>query len=379
MEIKNLQKAASRILKAIKDKEKIILYGDSDLDGATSVIILKESIQTLGGKVSAIYFPDRLEDGYGITMKALDKLKELVPALLIAVDCGIGNIKEVKEAKRLGFDVVIVDHHKVLDEIPSADIVVDPKQIGDMCPFKEFAAVGITFKLSKLLLQDKMSASLKANFLELTALGTIADMMPQVDENKVFTERGLEFLEDSWRPGIKAFFDMGFLNNQENFNDQVSRMISILNVQVRIDNAPACFKVLTETSSEDLRSLIGSLKKQHENKHKNIAKLVEKIEGKIDGSKDPIIFEGGKKYEYMLIPGAASILCGTFEKPTFLFKKMEKESLGTVRSPASIDSVDLMKKCKQYVITYGGHPRASGFRIKNGNLKKFKTCLIEQI
>ena len=379
MEIKNLQKAASRILKAIEDKEKIILYGDSDLDGATSVIILKESIQTLGGKVSAIYFPDRLEDGYGITMKALDELKELVPALLIAVDCGIGNIKEVKEAKRLGFDVVIVDHHKVLDEIPSADIVVDPKQIGDMCPFKEFAAVGITFKLSKLLLQDKMSASLKANFLELTALGTIADMMPQVDENKVFTERGLEFLEDSWRPGIKAFFDMGFLNNQENFNDQVSRMISILNVQVRIDNAPACFKVLTETSSEDLRSLIGSLKKQHENKHKNIAKLVEKIEGKIDGSKDPIIFEGGKKYEYMLIPGAASILCGTFEKPTFLFKKMEKESLGTVRSPASIDSVDLMKKCKQYVITYGGHPRASGFRIKNGNLKKFKTCLIEQI
>ena len=379
MEIKNLQKAASRILKAIEKKEKIILYGDSDLDGATSVIILKESIQTLGGTVSAIYFPDRLEDGYGITLKALDELKKFVPALLIAVDCGIGNIEEVKKAKQLGFDVVIVDHHKVLDEIPNADIVVDPKQMGDMCPFKEFAAVGITFKLSMLLLQDKMSSSLKANFLELTALGTIADMMPQVDENKVFIERGLDFLKDSWRPGIKAFFEMGFLNNQESFNDQVAQMISILNVQVRIKNAPACFEVLTETSPEDLKYLIRSLKDQHENKQRNIARLVEKIEKKIDGSKDPIIFEGGKKYEYMLIPGAASILCRTFDKPAFLFKKMEKESLGTVRSITSIDSVDLMKKCKQYLITYGGHPKASGFRIKNGNLKKFKTCLIEQI
>jgi len=379
MEIKNLQKATTRILKAIKNKEKIILYGDSDLDGATSVIILKESIQTLGGKISTIYFPDRLQEGYGITMKALDELKKLVPALLIAVDCGIGNVEEVKRAKRLGFDVVIIDHHKVLDEIPSADIVVDPKQIGDMCPFKEFAAVGITFKLSKLLLQDKMSASLKANFLELTALGTIADMMPQVDENKVFIERGLDFLEDSWRPGIKAFFEMGFLDNEESFHTKVSQMISILNVQVGIDNAPACFKVLTETSSENLKILIQSLKEQHENKHKNIAKLVGRVENKIDGSKDPIIFEGGKKYEYMLIPGAASILCKTFEKPTFLFKKMEKESLGTVRSLTGIDSVDLMKRCKQYLITYGGHPRASGFRIKNSNLKKFKACLIEQI
>ena len=379
MEIKNLQKAASRILKAIKNKEKIILYGDSDLDGATSVIILNESIQTLGGKVSSIYFPDRLQEGYGITMKALDELKEFVPALLIAVDCGIGNIEEVKKAKKLGFDVIIVDHHKVLDELPIADIIVDPKQLDDMSPFKEFAAAGITFKLSKLLLQDKMSASLKANFLELTALATIADMMPRVDENKVFIERGLDFLEDSWRPGIKAFFEMDFLDSEKDFNEKVSQMISILNVQVRIDNGPACFTVLTETLPENLRSLIKTLKSQHENKHKNIAKLVEKIEDKIDGNKDPIIFEGGKKYEYMIIPGAASILCETFEKPTFLFKKMEKESVGTVRSPSSVDSVDLMKKCKQHVITYGGHPRASGFRIKNGNLKKFKTCLNEKI
>ena len=379
MEIKNLQEAASRILKAVEDKENIILYGDSDLDGATSVIILNESIQTLGGNVSAIYFPDRVKEGHGITIQALDELKKFLPALLVSVDCGIGNVEEIKKAKRLGFDVVVVDHHKVLDELPNADIIVDPKQVGDMSIFKEFAAVGIVFKLSKLLLQDKMSASLKANFLELTALGTIADMMPQVDENKVFIERGLDSLKDSWRPGIKVFFEDGFLNDRERFYDIVSEMVSILNVQVRINRAPACFEVLTETSLETLKVLVRSLKEQYENKHRNIARLVERIEKKIEGSKDPIVFEGGKKYEYMLIPGAASIISRTFEKPTFLFKKMEKESLGTVRSLMNIDSVDLMKKCKEYVITYGGHPRASGFRIKNSNLKKFKTCLIEKI
>ena len=379
MEIKNLQEEASRILKAVEDKENIILYGDSDLDGATSTIILNESIQTLGGNVSAMYFPDRVKEGHGITLQALDELKQFLPALLVSVDCGVSNVEEIKEAKRLGFDVVVVDHHKVPDELPMADIIVDPKQPDDMSPFKEFAAVGVVFKLSKLLLQDKMSASLKANFLELTALGTIADMMPQVDENKVFIERGLDSIKDSWRPGIKVFFEDGFLEDQERFYNKVSQMVSILNVQVRINRAPACFEVLTETSFDALKVLVQSLKEQYENKHRNIARLVERIEKKIEGSKDPIVFEGGKKYEYMLIPGAASIISMTFEKPTFLFKKMETESLGTVRSPVGIDSVDLMKKCKEYVITYGGHPRASGFRIKNSNLAKFKTCLIEKI
>ncbi len=377
MEIKNLEKTAKRILEAIKNKEKIILFGDSDLDGAVSVIILKESIQTLGGEVSATFFPNRLKDGYGLNFNSLKRLKKFAPALLITVDCGIGNIEEIKEAKKIGFDVVVVDHHKVIDGIPEADIVVDPKQPGDNYPFKEFAAAGIVFKLSKLLLGDKMSASLKANFLEITALASIADMVPKADENKVFIERGLDSLEDSWRPGIKTFFEMDILEEKDNFYDRVSQMISILNIQVTKDEAPACYKVLTMSSSEELKQLILELKEKHENKDKNIIKLVEKIENIIENSEDPIIFEGGEDYEYMLIPGAASILCSTFEKPTFLYKQMENESLGTVRSISEIDSVDLMKKCSQYLITFGGHPKASGFRIKNNNIEKFKTCLIK--
>ena len=247
MEIKNLKKAANRILKAIKSKEKIVIYGDADLDGVTSVIILKESIQNLGGDISAIYFPDRGKEGYGISKTALDFLKTITPALLVALDCGIGNFQEVKIAKSLGFEVIIIDHHQILDKLPEASIIVDPKQKGDKYPFKEFAAVGIVFKLSQLLLKEKMSEAMRKNFLELVALGTIADMMIEQDENKLFIMKGLESLENSWRPGIKKFLNSIPFTPQEknylNLRQKISKIISILNVRDVENKMPASFRV----------------------------------------------------------------------------------------------------------------------------------------
>ena len=147
-EIKNLKKAANRILKAIKQKEKIIIYGDADLDGVTSVIILEECIKNLGGKITTIYFPDREKESYGLNEKALFYFKEHDPALLIVLDCGIGNFEEMKKAKELGFEVIIIEHHEVLDKLPEASIVVDAKQKGDKYPFKYLATVGVTFRLN---------------------------------------------------------------------------------------------------------------------------------------------------------------------------------------------------------------------------------------
>ena len=251
MMIKNLKKAAERILKAIEDSERIILYGDGDLDGVTSVIILKETIKTLGGKISSVYFPDREIEGYGVTKKALDFLKKFSPALFIAMDCGIGNFKEIKEAKKMGFSVIVVDHHKVLDKLPEADIVVDPKQKGDKYLFKELAAVGIVFKLSELLLKEKMTESLRKNFLELVALATVADMMPKVDENKIFIEEGLGYLENSWRPGIKALIEADFLKDY-NLHEKVSKVISMLNIRDVENRLPTSFFILTNSSPQEL-------------------------------------------------------------------------------------------------------------------------------
>jgi single-stranded-DNA-specific exonuclease len=376
MQIKNLEKVAKRIKKAIKNKEKIILYGDADLDGATSVIILGETIKNLGGEVSAIYFPDREIEGYGIGPTALDYLKKLTPALLISLDCGIGNIKEVDLANKMGFKVLIIDHHEVLDKLPKAEIVVDPKQKGDRS-FKGLANVGIVFKLSVVLLKKAMTENLRKNFLELTALATIADMMPKEDENEIFISEGLRYLEDSWRPGIRAFFETSAVESLPTFMQKVQKIIHVLNARDVSNRLPASFLVLTNNSLEDTKDLIKKLLEKNEERKQKLNDLLEKTEKILLAQESSIIFEGGVDWDYTLLGPLASIICQKYKKPTFVYKKLKDESQGTVRTPHEIDSVALMKKCKKLLITYGGHSMASGFRLKNENLEKFKECLIK--
>jgi single-stranded-DNA-specific exonuclease len=370
MEIKNLKEVAKRIEKAIKEKERILLYGDADLDGVCSVIILKEAILNLGGKVDAIYFPDREIEGYGISEKGLEVLKKFEPGLFIALDCGISNFKEIKLAKIYGFYVIIIDHHQVLDELPEADLIIDPKQKEDKYPFKELATVGITFKLVELLLKDKMTEILRRNFLELVALATLADMMPQINENKILIEEGLESLKNSWRPAFQAFSKIFDLPRE------VSKIISILNVRDIEENLPASFRLLVEPDFKKAESLIEKLLEKSKGRKVQINKILEEIENKIVGN-EKIIFEGSENWSFSLISAIASTLCQKHKKPTFIYKKLGKESQGTVRVPIGVDSVSLMKKCKDLLISYGGHAQASGFRIKNENLEKFKECLIK--
>ncbi len=391
MEIKNLKKAANRILKAIKRKEKIILYGDADLDGVTSLIILKEAIKNLDTDITAVYFPNREIEGYGISKTALDYLKKFAPALLITLDCGIGNFQEVKLAKKMGFEVIIIDHHEILDKLPEAEIIVDPKQKGDKYPFKGLATAGIAFKLSEVLLAGKMMENLRKNFLELAALATLADMMPKENENLEIINQGLESLEDSWRPGIQALMKSKGFNHYPDLNQKVSKIISLLNVRDVEEGEPASFRLLDSSSLNESEKLIERLIEKSKFRKERIDKMVAEIEKRLQltnhhldsqsvlkkEEESPIIFEGDSNWEFALISSVASIICHKYQKSAFIFKILGKESQGTVRTPKGIDSVALMKKCKRYLITYGGHPQASGFRIKNENLEKFKKCLIK--
>lgn len=397
MEIKNLKKAAQRIKKAIRQKERIILYGDADLDGVTSLIILKEAIKNLAGKISAIYFPDRETEGYGITEKGLSELKKFAPALLITLDLGISSFKEVKLAKKNGFEIIIIDHHEILDKLPEAKIIVDPKQKGDKYPFKGLATVGIVFKLSEVLLRDKLTENLRKNFLELVALATLADLMPREKENLEFIEQGLKSLENSWRPGIQALLKNESLNQLLDFNQKVSRIISLLNVRDSSPQGlakwPVSFRLLDSPSLEESKELVERLILKNKFRKKRIDEIVAEIGKRLQPShfplanpptlkrkkEEPIIFEGNSDWELTLISSVASIICRQYQKPTFIFKISDKESQGTVRTPPGIDSVALMKKCQKYLITYGGHPQASGFRIKNENLENFKKCLIKNL
>jgi len=376
-EIKNLREAAERIKKAIENKENIVLYGDADLDGVTSVIVLKETIKNLAGFISAIYFPDREKEGYGISKQALNFLKEKAPALFIALDCGISNFEEIKIARKLGFEVIIIEHHQVIDKLPEADIIVDPKQKEDKSPYQYLATVGISYKLSQLIFSSKMKERLRKNLLELVALGTIADMMPREGDNKTMIEEGLESLKNTWRPGLEVFFEKKALQNQRNIYEKGSKIISLLNVRDIEDQLPASYRLLTAVSKEKAQEILQKLIKKNKERKRKRREIIKEIERRISKLGDPVIFEGDTSWDLILLGSVASIISQQFQKPTFLFKKHEKESHGTARTPGDEDLVAAMKSCSGLLETFGGHAKAAGFRIKNRNLDKFKECLIE--
>ena len=352
------------------------MYGDSDMDGISSVVILEEAIKNLGGEVSCVFFPDRENDGYGINERALSVLKNKAPALLITLDLGIGNFKEVELANKMGFEVMIIDHHQLLDGIPKAAIVVDPRQAGDEYPFKALANVGITFKLAEELLAGNFSKNLKDSFLELTALGTIADMMPETDDNKIFIEEGLRALKNTFRPGLKVFFDI--LGTGTIFSGSLLKIISALNAAEGEDYLNAAYLLLTCPDPRECRNLADGLLAKTIQKQQKIKEITQEVERRFSQKiTDPIVFEGDPSWRLTLAGSVASIISQRYEKPAFIFKKMDKESCGSVRNPKSVDSVLAMKTCADFLITYGGHTQASGFRIKNENLEKFKSCLIK--
>jgi len=388
MEIKNLRKVASRIFEAVKNQEKIIIYGDTDLDGVASVIVLKETLEFLGYNRPIIYFPNREKEGYGINRKALLYLKKYAKegktnrTLFIAVDCGIGNFEEVKEAERLGFEVIIIDHHEILKKLPKASIIVDPKQKSDRYPFKELAAAGIIFKLAEILLGDKLSPRLRKNLIGITALATIADMMPIINDNKELIEEGLRSIDNSERPGLKVFFKMDLSRsaeerkNQNNLQYRISKINSLLNVRDVKKGIPASFRLLTNPSESASRKIVKQLLRKNLKRKQKISAIIKVVEKRILKQKKLFfVFEGEKKWDLVSLSPVASIICQKYKKPSFIFKKGREETQGTIRMPSGINSIKALMRCSKFLKTYGGHPAAAGFRIKNKNLKKFKNCL----
>ncbi len=372
--IKNIEKAAERIKKAVKNNERIILYGDSDMDGISSVVILEEAIKNLGGHVDSAFFPDREKDGYGINLTALKMLKDKVPALLITLDLGIGNFEEVDVANKMGFEVIIIDHHEPLAKVPKASIIVDPKQADDSYPFKGLADVGVAFNLCMELLGDKISQSLKNSFLELAALGTIADMVPQIEQNQEIIEEGLRSLKNTFRPALRAFLDI--LGNGEVFEGALSKIISGLNAAESVDFKNESYVLLTSSDKNKCREMAQILLDKNFNKQVQVKNINKEVERRISQKQDEqIIFEGDPSWKLILAGSVASTMCNKYGKPAFIFKKMDKESCGSVRNPKGTNSVEAMKTCDSFLLTYGGHANASGFRVKNEDLEKFRERL----
>ncbi|MDD4410053.1 MAG: DHH family phosphoesterase [Candidatus Pacebacteria bacterium] len=386
MKLKNIDLVANRIKEAIEREEQIILFGDSDMDGVSATVIAKEAISNaaffLNKKLHiSAYFPDRKKEGYGFNENVLDYIIKKYPskALVITLDCGITNFEEIKKARKKGFEVIIIDHHQpVVDGLPEADIIVDPKQEGDDYPFKDFSNAGLSFKLAEELLGERMPSLLKESLLELTAMATIADMMPEKDENIDYIYQGLSKIENSQRPILKAFFT---IFNPEEFNskkDIIYKINSCFNVaNIDSDHVSFLYYVLTETDVEAAKEYAKELLEESNRRHLEIYALFDDAKNVIDSKiGNRIIFEGSPNWSIEYLGAVASKLTLLYNKPVFIYQRYDDFSRGTVRLPKKYDAVKAMESCKQLLKTFGGHPPAAGFTVINSNLDKFKSALI---
>jgi len=363
--MKNLKKVAKRIRDAVENNENIVLYADADLDGVTSAIILEETIEEIGGTVK-LYISNREKWGYGMSREAVCYMKNESPALLISLDCGVSNFEGAKEAKRLGFEFVIIDHHKTLSKTPEASLVLDPLQKGDKYPFKQLANAGIVYKLAQEILKKDFTKK-RERFLQLTTLATIADMVPREKDNKEILEEGLVLLEN---PSIVSLAVLK-KNITGNF---VERAVSLLNITKPVKTVNRAYLFFMEKREKRAEKLFWKIEEDHGKRKERIKKEEERILKTITGEESVIFREGN--FSSSLAGTLASRIVRVHKKPTFLYAREGDVIRGSVRVVTGQDAVDAMDHCKKNLVSFGGHPMAAGFLAKAEDAENFKNCLI---
>ncbi len=378
MEIKNLKKLAVRIKKAIERKEKIILYADSDLDGTIAVIIAKEAILNLGGQAPLIYFSDRKSEEHGLNEQGFRFLKSRAPGLLLCLDCGIADFNEVEQAKKLGFEVLILDHHEPQEKLPKASIIVDPKTGKKNDYYYHLAAAALSLKLAEILLGKKMTGYLKEDMAGLTALASVSDMVPETEVNKAIIEGGLPFLETTSRSAIRKAFNSSVVQGCLSTRQIVAKIIKIINITDKEGDLSELYLFLISTSEEETEMRFKNFLKKGSERQVQIERLTDEFKKKNWAEKREIIFDGSEDLPYRFIGAVASRLTTFFLKPVFLYDKGKDENRGGFRMPdKEKDGVKALSSCKKYLRSFGGHAAAGGFIFKDKDKKKIEQCLIK--
>ncbi len=382
--LKDMEKAVDRILEARKRKEKVIIFGDYDVDGITSSAVMTDVLTRLKIE-NSIYIPDRGKEGYGMNEKAVKYLARKKTNLIVTVDCGVRDIKEIELAKELGMEVVVTDHHLPGKKIPKAVAVVNPHRKDDGYPWKDLAGVGVAFKLACALIQKSPKGVFKEGYekwlLDLVALGTVADMVPLKKENRVLVKYGLIVLGKTKRLGIKALFKKSRLplSAKEIPNTgQISFQIAPrLNSAGRMDHANTAFCLITSQDEQETELIADSLELKNGRRQRVTEKIVKEIEKKID-LKQKVVFLGGEDWPIGILGLVAGRVCDRFCRPTFIFNKDKDGCRGSIRSIPKFKVVKVLEECKKFFSEYGGHDMAGGFVFPLKNLKSLKKK-VEQI
>ncbi|MFW5884737.1 MAG: single-stranded-DNA-specific exonuclease RecJ [Patescibacteria group bacterium] len=386
--LSGIKKAVNRFLKARQNKEKICVYGDYDADGVTSSVLLHFFLSELGVD-NFCYIPDRDKEGYGLNTKAIDYIKGKEADLIITVDCGITNKEEVEYAKEKGIDVIILDHHHVPPEIPKAVAVVDPKRKQGKYPFDELAGVGVAFKFAQAVAQktkDYEDEKLKW-YLDLVAIGTVADCVPLVEENRVLVKFGLIVLSKTKNVGLKQLFKVGNININENCfpnSQQVSFQIAPrINAAGRMDHANIAYELLSrrETQIAQARELALELEAQNSHRQKVTNYITQSVEDNLAKLKKvpKVIIQSSPHWMIGVIGLAAGKLADKFNRPTILLQDTGSNCRGSGRSVEGFNLVESLERNGAWLKKFGGHNQAVGLTVSNKNFPKFKEVFIQDV
>ena len=376
----DMKKAVALVRNSVKKKEKIVVYGDYDADGVTSATVLSRALKKIGGKVS-VYIPDREKEGYGLNLPAVKFLLKKNAKLVITVDCGISNKEEVELLKKNGSKVIVTDHHVPPQKVPDCPII-NP-QYDKNYPFSDLAGVGVAFKFSQALfksfaLGEKQYKSFEAFekwLLDLVAVGTIADCMPLIDENRILVKYGLIVLNKTKRPGLKALIKDSSLKQGEIKEQDVSfRLSPRINAAGRMKHANLAFALLAAVSDIKANDAVKKLNEANIQRQKLTDKIVKNIIQEIgEHPKEKVLFSFQEKCLVGVLGLVAGKITDIYNRPSFVMTEKEGKIIGSGRSIPVFNLIDNLNKIKSFFSHFGGHSQACGFTLKNKNLlEKFK-------
>lgn len=371
----DMEKAVERILQAKEKGEKVIIYGDYDVDGITSITVLKSFLHDIGIE-AAFYIPNRLDEGYGLNIPAVEKIAQEGYNLMITVDCGITCINEIDRANELGMEVIVTDHHEVGDNLPNAVAVVDCKRKDNQYKCRDLAGVGVVFKLAQAL-SIKLGLDEKEylKYLDIVCIGTISDIVPLVDENRVISKLGLMLVNQTRNIGLKGILKASGYNNID------STAISFgvaprLNACGRMGHADEALKLFLSDSISEVQELATTLNNYNKTRQ-DIEKAIyddaiaQITEQNLENERAIVV--AGNNWHHGVIGIVSSKITEMYFKPSILLCLEDGVATGSGRSIPGFDLHNALSRCQDSLERFGGHAMAVGLTLKQENIEKFKT------
>lgn len=390
--LRDMSEAVTRIMRAIEKGEVICVYGDFDADGVSATALLVNALQAAGGRVGP-YIPDRVDEGYGLNRDAIERIATQA-TLMITVDCGIRSVVEVEQAVALGIDVIITDHHTVGPVLPPALAVINPRRKDCLSRFDRLAGVGVAYRLAQAVLravaQHKWSRispdqaiEIEQSLLDLVALGTVADMMPLLGENRTLVAHGLTQLNQTQRPGLAALLQHADLRPGTVDTNMISfRLAPRINAAGRLSHAKLAYRLLRTHDPVEAYTLTQELEALNQERQRLTNEAQTAAEEQVAtqlAADHPLLIVASPQFKPGIVGLVAGKLVERYYRPAVVIEQGEDESRGSARSIAELDISAAFDEVSHLLVRHGGHKRAAGFTVTTGRLGEFTTALHEVV